>query len=180
MKLSIQGKRMELTEAIKTYAERKFEKLEKFHDGILEMNVTLSAVKFKTGNAHTAEVLVYLSGKTLKAMSTEEDLYFAIDQAADSIETQLKKHRDKSKRASSERRGKSWKFNPETGTVVNQEERNMVRVFLPNKPMSVEEALLQLEVLDKQFYVFKSLEHGKMCVVYKRKDGDYGYIVDEA
>ncbi|AVQ21735.1 ribosomal subunit interface protein [Fusobacterium necrophorum subsp. funduliforme] len=179
MKLSIQGKRLVLTDAIKAYAERKFEKVEKFHDGILEINVTLSAVKLKTGNYHSAEVLAYLSGKTLKATSTEEDLYFAIDQAADALEVQLKKHKDKNKRANSQKGGKSWKFDPESGIVTNQEERRMVKVLLPKKPMSMEEALLQLEVLDKQFFAFKSLETGKMSIVYKRKDGDYGYILDE-
>ncbi|EHO20092.1 hypothetical protein HMPREF9466_01118 [Fusobacterium necrophorum subsp. funduliforme 1_1_36S] len=53
--------------------------------------------------------------------------------------------------------------------MTNQEERRMVKVLLPKKPMSMEEALLQLEVLDKQFFAFKSLETGKMSIVYKRK-----------
>lgn len=179
MKLSIQGKRLELTEAIRTYAERKFEKVEKFHDGILEMNVTLSAVKLKTGNYHSAEVLTYLSGKTLKATSVEEDLYYAIDQIVDILEGQLKKQKDKSKGANPHRRGKSWKFDPESGIVTNQEEKRVVKVFLPNKPMTLEEAILQLEVLEKQFFTFKSLDTDKMAVVYKRKDGDYGYILEE-
>lgn len=179
MKLSIQGKRLELTDSIRAYAERKLEKAEKFHDGILEMNVTLSAVKLKTGNYHSAEILTYLSGKTLKATATEEDLYYAIDQVAETLEGQLKKQKDKSKRANSQRRGKSWKFDAESGIITNQEEKRVVKVLLPNKPMTLEEAVLQLEVLDRQFFAFKSLDTGKMGIVYKRKDGDYGHIVEE-
>lgn len=179
MKLSIQGKHLDLTEAIRAYAARKFEKLEKFHDGILEMNVTLSAVKLKTGNYHTAEGLAYLSGKTLKATATEEDLYYAIDQVEEILEGQLKKHKEKTKGTGAQKKGKSWKFDAENETIINEEKRRVVKVFLPTKPMSLEEAILQLELLDKQFLTFKSMESGNIEVVYRRKDGDYGHILEE-
>ena len=95
MKMSIHGKQLVVTDAIKKYAETKLGRVEKYHDSIIELDVSLSAVRTKTGSSHTAEVLAYLSGSTLKASCTDTDLYAAIDQVSDIIEAQLKKHKEK-------------------------------------------------------------------------------------
>jgi len=142
MKLSIHGRKITLTDAIKKYAEEKISRVEKFNDSILKIDATLAASKLKTGNAHVTEILAYLSGSTLKATATETDLYASIDKAVDIMENQLKK----------------------------------VRVYLPLKPMEISEAILQLEYLNRVFFAFTNSETGKMAVVYKRKDGDYGVI----
>ena len=75
MKLSIHGRKITLTDAIRKYAEEKISKVEKFNDSIIKIDATLAASKLKTGNAHVTEILAYLSGSTLKATATESDLY---------------------------------------------------------------------------------------------------------
>ena len=168
MKLSIHGRKITLTDAIKKYAEEKISRVEKFN-----------ASKLKTGNAHVTEILAYLSGSTLKATATETDLYASIDKAVDIMENQLKKHKEKRSRAKvqDDTRKKSYSFD----YIVEPEEKisdekKLVRVYLPLKPMEISEAILQLEYLNRVFFAFTNTETGKMAVVYKRKDGDYGVI----
>lgn len=182
MKISIFGRRMTLTEAIKNYTEEKISKVEKFNDGIIRIDITLSASKLKSGNSHCAEILAYLSGSTLKSTSIQDDLYYAIDKAVDNIETQLKKHKDKQVNAKLQNNSAKKEYffidDIESNDDLDMESKKIVRVFLPNKPMEISEAILQLEALNKVFFAFKNLKTGKMCIVYKRKDNDYGYIED--
>ncbi len=177
MKMSIHGKQLVVTDAIRKYAESKLGRVEKYHDSIIELDVSLSAVKTKTGSNHTAEVLAYLSGSTLKATCSDVDLYAAIDQVSDIIEGQLKKHKEKRNANYGQATGvRKIKYNPETHTVEKEAAVNIVKVLLPAKPMDIEEAILQLEMLNRTFYPFTNCETGEMNIVYKRKDGDYGHI----
>lgn len=170
--LSIHGRQMTLTEAIKNYAEEKVSKVGKFNDGIKKVDVTLSATKLKSGNVHIAEILVYLSGKTIKATAKEEDLYYAIDKATDAIEVQVKKYKEKYMKSHNQEK---VQFVMAEGGA-DPDTKQLVRVFLPKKPMEPSEAILQLETLNKVFFPFINEKTGKMEIVYKRKDGDYGYI----
>lgn len=176
MKLFIKGRQITLTDSIRKYAEEKILKIERFNDSIIKVDVTLSAGKLKSGNAHVAEILVYLSGSTLKSRATEQDLYVAIDKAVDGIEPQLKKHKDKHTRAKvqDDTAKKYYSLNNEDN--FESDEKKLVKVYLPIKPMDASEAILQLESLNKVFFAFTNVETGKMAVVYKRKDGDYGFI----
>jgi len=165
MKLSIHGRKITLTDAIRNYAEEKISKVEKFNDSIIKIDA----------------ILAYLSGSTLKATATETDLYASIDKAVDIMENQLKKHKEKRSRAKvqDDTRKKSYSFD----YIVEAEEKlsdekKLVRVYLPLKPMEISEAILQLEYLNRVFFAFTNTETGKMVVVYKRKDGDYGVIED--
>lgn len=177
MKMSIHGKQLVVTDAIKNYAETKLGRVEKYHDSILELDVSLSAVRTKTGSSHTAEVLAYLSGSTLKASYTDVDLYAAIDQVSDIIEGQLKKHKEKrSGNYGAVPNIKKVKYDPETNTVEKEAAVNVVKVLLPPKPMDIEEAILQLEMLGRVFFPFTNCETGEMNIVYKRKDGDYAHV----
>ncbi|WP_022818833.1 ribosome hibernation-promoting factor, HPF/YfiA family [Fusobacterium russii] len=176
MKLFIKGRQITLTDSIKKYAEEKILKIERFNDSIIKVDVTLSAGKLKSGNAHVAEILVYLSGSTLKYRATEQDLYAAIDKAVDGIEPQLKKHKDKHIRAKVQDDSAKKYYSLNNDENFETEEKKLVKVYLPIKPMDISEAILQLESLNKVFFAFTNVETGKMAVVYKRKDGDYGFI----
>ncbi len=180
MKLSIHGRRITLTDSIKNYAEEKILKLEKFNPSIIKIDVTLSAGKLKTGNSHVTEILAYLSGSTLKAIANEEDLYFAIDKACDALEVQLKRHKEKHLRAKSQNNTNKKNYKLADFETENDEdeknEKKLVKVYLPTKPMEVNDAILQLESLNKVFFAFVNIETEKMAIVYKRKDGDYGLI----
>lgn len=183
MKLSIHGRTLTLTDSIKNYTEEKVLKLEKFNDSILKISVTLSAKKLKSGHSHTAEILAYLSGSTLKAEVKEDDLYFAIDKACIALENQLKKHKEKHLRAKSQSDILKKNYNLtnfDTEKNENEEKKEIhkkiVKVYLPTKPMDIDEAILQLESLNKIFFAFMNINTNKMCIIYKRKDNDYGLI----
>lgn len=178
MKMSIYGKQLTITPAIKEYAESKIGKMTTFSDNILEITATLSASKLKSGDFHTAEVLVYLDGATIKATASSNDLYTAIDLVVDKLERQLKKHKDKINDAirSREHITKTMKVDIENN-VISKADAKIVTVYMPPKPMSLEEAILQLEMTNKKFLAFTNDETNKMNIVYRRKDGDYGHIV---
>ena len=184
MKLTIYGKGLTLTDAIKTYVESKIGRVEKFYDGIVKVDVYLTVKKAKSGENTKVDVLAYLEGSTIKCSQQDSDMYAAIDTTSDVLERQIKKKTEKMINAT-QSKGKVTKFlnySIEKGMIGEEDlaekttKQNIVQVLLHPKPMSVEEAILQLEALEKIFYAFTNIQTGKMNVVYKRKDGDYGYI----
>lgn len=177
MRVIIQGRHLDITDGIRSYTETKMNKLKKFSENIIEVYVTLGAAKLKSGNCHTADVLMKVNGNLFKAIATEPDLYAAIDKVTDILERHVVKHKDKIVDTRNHNADeKKVRFNPETGMIETREERKIIDVTLQPRPMSVEEAILQLEALDKDFFVFMNSETETMNVVYKRRDGHYGHI----
>lgn len=167
-----------LTEAIKNHCEKNLSKLTKFFDNILSINVTLTATKSKKGPLQRAEVRVYVNGSMIKGVYTDEDLYNAIDRVSDILEKQLKKHKEKLRDNNhfKSNNHKNIVFEPATNSISLQTTKKIVNVSCNPRPMDVEEAILQLEALNKDFYVFKNSETGDMNIVYKKRNGDYGHI----
>ncbi|MDR1834241.1 MAG: ribosome-associated translation inhibitor RaiA [Fusobacteriaceae bacterium] len=185
MKLSIYGKDITVTAAIKKYVETKIGRVEKFHDGIINLDVYLAAKKVKTGNFVKVDALAYLEGTTIKCTKEDSDLYAAVDVISDMLERQLRKKKEKGIKAkqSKEKVTKHLHYyevaaetTADGQTTEENDGKNVVKVLLPPKPMAVDEAILQLEAMDRVFYAFVNIRTGRMNVVYKRKDGDYGYI----
>lgn len=176
MKIVIHGKHLIITPAIRQYVEEKIGRVEKYFDKIIEVDVTLSAAKLKTGPSHTADVRVYLSGSVIKSSATEGDLYAAIDEVSEVLEIQLKKVKEKRRDDHHVGHFKSFKYNPETQTVEKEAVRAVVTTTLMERPMSLEEAILQLECLQRSFYTFINSATGDMNVVYLRENRDYGHI----
>jgi len=184
MKLSIYGKGLVLTDAIKSYVESKIGRVEKFHEGIVKVDIYLTAKKFKSGENTKVDALAYLEGSTIKCSQQDADMYAAIDTISDILERQIRKKKEKAIHAT-QSRGKVTKFlnyTMENGVIGEENnieetgEPNILQVLLPPKPMNVEEAILQLVAMDRTFYAFTNIRTGKMNVVYKRKDGNYGHI----
>lgn len=176
MKMVIHGKHLVITPSIRQYVEEKVGRATKYFETILEIDVTLSAVKLKTGHYHTVEALVFVNGATIKASSTETDLYAAIDDVSDVIESQVKKLKEKRRDDQYSGHVKNLKYNSETKTVEKEALRSVVTTSISPRPMSLEEAIMQLECLKRDFYAFINSETGIMNVVYHREDGDYGHI----
>lgn len=178
MNIIVHGRHLEVTEGIRNYAETRMAKLKKYSENIMQIRLNLSATKLKTGNYQTADVLMNVNGLVFKAMATEPDLYAAIDRVTDILEAQIVKHKEKNKdyRNAHIVAQKKVRLNPETGMVETESQKKIVPVSLQTRPMSLEEAILQLEALDKDFYVFVNSETETMNVVYKRRDGNYGHI----
>ncbi len=177
MRLIIHGRHLDVTEPIRLHAEKKINKIKKYFDNIMEVDVTLSAESLKTGDYHTADVLVYMNGNKIKATATDEDLYASIDEVVDVLEQQIKKHKEKLRdNKHNAGRKNTIKYNPETKTIDKEDSKRIVQTTISARPMFVEEAVMQMEVLNKQFYVFMNADTEELNVVYRRNDGDYGHV----
>ncbi len=177
MRLIIHGRHLELTQPIRKYAETKIGKIKKYFENIMEVDVTLSVEKLKTRDYHTADVLVYINSTKIKATATDEDLYAAIDEVVDIIEQQITKYKEKMRDDKHAGGRKSViKYNAETKTIEKEDTKKVVQTTISARPMYVEEAIMQMEVLNKQFYVFMNADTEELNVVYRRNDGDYGHV----
>lgn len=170
MKFIITGKKIEVTEGIKDKIYKKLGKLEKFFKDEPQVKVTVSAVK----DRHTIEVTIFSKGVMFRAEETDVDLYACIDTIVDVIERQMRRHK-----THLEKKLKKEAFEvPYVAPVpVEEKEYNVVKVKkFAFKPMDVEEAILQMNMLGHEFFVFNNAESGDINIVYKRKDGNYGLI----
>jgi len=176
MRMIISGRHLEVTPAIREYAEKKIGRVEKYFDKIAEVYVTLSAEHKKTGDVHTADVLVYVNGSKIKARESDKDLYAAIDEVVDVLEKQLTKYKEKLRDNKHAKALKKFEFNKEEKSITLEKTRKIIPTKLMAKPMHVEEAILQMETMGKKFYVFMNAETEELNVVYKRRDGDYSHV----
>ena len=175
MNIKITAKNLELTDALKDYVQKKLTKVEKYFDYLIDINVVLEIQK----NVHLAEILVNAKGVFLKGLEKSEDLYASIDLAIDKIERQLSKYKKKLKEKSSNEPLSTsvFKLNIfETESFDDNEPRVIVSKEMPAKPMNTEEAVMQMNLLNKNFFVFKNAQTSDVNVVYKRDDGNIGLI----
>lgn len=176
MQLKVNGNNFEITPAISDYAEKRFVKLKKYFEGLLEIHVHL--IKEGHGNLFASEVTVFGDGVVLHSEDKQEDLYQAIDMVVEKLERQLKKYKDKLKVRKSKESFKTRYIKK----VFEEDEEMMIGedkvVFMPldNKPMNSEEAILQLKNSKLHFLMFNNTDTGSINVIYKRKDGSFAII----
>jgi putative sigma-54 modulation protein len=183
MQISVSGKHIEITDAIRRHAEDKIGKLQRYFDIIHSVEVTASLVR----NWHVVEITVHADGVLLRGEEKSADMYTSIDQVVDKLERQLKKYKGKlihRQRELSSRRNAAaappLETLPAPAGVEEEYAGRLVRTKrFAVKPMSPEEAALQMELLGHDFYVFANSETEQVNVVYRRKDGDYGLIEPE-
>ncbi|NMB19588.1 MAG: ribosome-associated translation inhibitor RaiA [Firmicutes bacterium] len=177
MRINISGKNLEITDALRTYVEKKIAKLDKY----LNDSKTFSAeVMLRTERGiHIAEVTMNLSGTMLRGEGKTGDMYTSIDAAVDRIERQFNKYKAKlSRRIHGPKLGEMpAPGQPGQGEV--QEPRIVRTKRFALKPMDVDEAVMQMELLGHDFFVFRDADTGDVSVVYKRRDGNYGLIESE-
>lgn len=173
MKYNIRGDRMVVTEAIRDYAEEKLGRLEKyFKDDDITANV-LTRVR---GNSQIVEVTIPTSKFVLRSEEENEDLYAAIDLVSDKLERQIRKNKTRLNRNVKEN-VKEFNFDYVLeDTEEESKEKIVKRKNVEMKPMDEEEAILEMELLGHSFFVYKDMDTNNVCVLYKRKDGDYGLI----
>lgn len=175
MKLNISGKNIDVTPALKRHAEKKIGKLSRHFEKNIEAQVTLSVEK----DRHIAEVTIPLrSGIIVRGETETPDMYLSIDQVVDKLEKQIDKY--KTKMVNKQRRNnfKSNGYNKKSKEESNEPEIVKVKRFAI-KPMDEEEAVMQMDLLGHDFFVFSNARTNKVNVVYKRKDGNYGLIEPE-
>ena len=177
MRMIISGRHLNITKPIKEYAEKKIGRITKHFDNILEVDITLSAKNAKDGPHHEVDVLVFVNGTRIKATADDKDLYAAIDEVVDVLDAQVIKHKEKLRDNRHSHREKIV-VKPSIDVEENDKETKKIistKVSSP-KPMGIEEAILQMEALETEFYCFMNHETEQLNVVYKRKDGDYGHV----
>jgi putative sigma-54 modulation protein len=168
MNIIINGRQLEITPALKNYAEEKIGKFEKYVSNISEAVVTLSVEKYR----HKAEVLLKVNGVLIQAEGVTGEVYSALDEVVEKLEKQVKKYKEKLK---SYKKGEKRAAEITSTGIV--ERGNIIKhKRFDIKPMSSEEAVDQMELLDKDFFVFSNAISGDINVVYRRKDGNYGLI----
>ena len=178
MQIAVTFRHMESSDALRDYVEEKLARVKKYIDEPIDAQVVLSVQK---KIHHRAEVTMVAKGLTMKSEEDKEDMYAAIDLMVDKIERQLKRYKEKLKSHKGSPVGQ--KQSPEAPEVAVEPDdadgspeiiRDHSRFI---KPMSVEEAVMQMDLLGKEFLVFTEDNSEQMNVVYRRKDGNYGLIV---
>jgi len=175
MNISIRGDKLQITDAMHEYAKEKLLKLSKYIEN--PNNVDASVLVKVRKNKTKVEVTIPLKGFILRAEEEQEDFYAAIDVVIDKLERQIRKNKT---RLYSKKVKEAQVFNYESFEEFEDEDTKVVkRKTVEVKPMDEEEAILQMELLGHEFYLFKDLDSGKPVVIYKRKDGNYGIIETE-
>ncbi len=179
LKFNIRGENIEVTPAIREYVEAKVEKVERYfnEDVNAKANVNLKVYNDKQTKV---EVTIPMKNVTLRAEERHNDMYAAVDLIVDKLERQIRKHKTKVNRKFREREGAGVYFANVTknGAEVEQEEEfQIVRTKqFDLKPMDQEEAILQMNMLGHDFYIYTDAETDSTNIVYKRQDGKYGLI----
>ena len=170
MHTSVTFKNIDPSDNLRTYAEEKLDRFDRFLDSPAEANVVLSVEKFR----HIAEINIV--GRKLNIVGKEEtnDMYSAIDMVLDKIGKQLKKNKEKIR----DRRGGA-KIGEFAAESLNIEEAGRKQVMVKNieyKPMDVDEAIMQMDLVTDNFLVFSNAKTDQINVLYRRKDGNLGLI----
>jgi len=175
MQIQITAKNINITEAIRSYVNKKLSKLDKYLDKPLDINVLLEVQK----NIQLVEILANANGVVLKGREGSEDLYSSVDLAMDKIERQLIKYKEKlkSKKFLEKNYEEPFKLNVfDVDSFGEDMPRVVVTKSMPAKPMDVDEAVMQMDLLNKFFFVFRNANSSEINIVYKRDDGNIGLI----
>ncbi len=174
MKINLRGDKIKITEAMKDYANEKLVRINKYLDDheTVNANIIVKVENYK----QKVEVTIPLKNFILRAEEKQDDFYAAIDVVVDKLERQIRKNKTKlqSKKI---KNAKEIVFDYYDNATDDSEEKNIVkRKKIDVKPMNEEEAILQMELLGHEFYLYKDDETLKPTLVYKRNDGNYGII----
>lgn len=172
MNVIVSGKNINVRPSTRSYIEEKLEKFDKYFKMNIDAQVTLGVEK----DRHTVEVTMPLkNGVIFRAEETSEDLLTSIDLVIDKLSKQMRKHKTKIEKRMHKQEGIRVASIP--SYEGEEEETKIVRTkSFSVKPMDPEEAVLQMEMLGHNFFVFRNGETEEVNVVYIRKDGDYGLI----
>lgn len=167
MNIKITCRHMDLTRNLKEYAEEKIGRFEKYIGNLSEAAVTLSVEKYR----HKAEVNLKLNGSSIQAESITGEMYSSIDEVVEKLAQQVRKHKDKtvSQRKNKNRTEAATESGETAPAIIKNKTFNI-------KPMSVEEAAMQMDLMDRAFFVFTNASSGSINVLYKRNDGNFGLI----
>ena len=172
MKCKIRGEKIKVTASIQEYIETKLSKLDKYFKEVdVEANVLIRI----RGKEQIIEVTIPYDKYTLRSEDRQEDLYAAIDLVIDKLEGQIRKTKTKLKKHVKPT-DDFFNFDYELTQDEKEETKIVKRKTIEMKPMDEEEAILELELLGHDFFIYKDVNTNEVNVLYKRKDGNYGVI----
>lgn len=175
MHFSVKGRNLEITPAIRAYAQEKLNRLTRYLENIVTMHVVLSLAKHR----QIAEVTLHVRDLTIRAEEESDDLYSSIDLVAEKLERQILRYKERI--VTHPGRGGAREARAAAPAPVVEEEPQVVKTKrFAVKPAEVEEAILQMDLLGHSFYVFRNARTEEVNVLYRRRDGHYGLIEPEA
>lgn len=170
MKVQVRGKNIQVTPALRDYAEKRITKLERFLDNMGEAIATLSV----EGDSHKIEVTIPVNGMLLRGEESTEEMYHSIDLVVGKMERQIERYKGKINRRTNRTMTEFTE-----GKESDDEPQVIKTKRFAIKPMALDEAVMQMNLLGHDFFVFSNAETEQTNVVYKRKDGNYGLIEPE-
>lgn len=172
MKFNIRGSKVKITSAINDYIEAKIGKLDKYLENPDE--ITANVVVRVKGNDQTVEVTIPMKKIILRAEDTHNDLYAAVDLVSDKLERQIRKNKTRIKKRVKDITDINVNFKVEK----DEDEKGKIvkRKLVETKPMNEEEAILQMNLLGHDFFVFTNDDTNQINILYRRKDSNYGII----
>ncbi len=171
MQVNVIGRHIEITDALRQYATEKFNRLDKYLPKSVQVVITLSVVKKVH---HIAEASIKSNGVLIQASEETEEMYSAIDLLIEKIERRVRRYKEKLV----DHKHQTGKTEP-VAAPSHPEDRIPQIIKTKRfdlKPMQPEEAVMQMELLDKDFFIFSNAGSGQVNVIYKRKDGNVGLI----
>ncbi len=173
MQTSVTFKNISPSDHLKAYVSDKLNRFDKYLYNPAEANVVLSVEKFR----HIAEINIVGDRLAINGKEETEDMYSAIDMVLDKLEKQIKKNKEKIRERRSGKHNRSLS-EQDMGELAADEDTQpqVVEKRIDYKPMDVEEAVMQMDLVDNSFLVFTNARTGRVNVLYRRKDGNYGLI----
>jgi putative sigma-54 modulation protein len=174
MQLSMTARNLEITSALRAYAEEKLSRLTRYLENIVTIHVVLSVAKHR----QIAEVTLRVRDLTIRAEEESDDLYSSIDLVVEKLERQILRYKERIMTHAG-RGGNRGGHGTITVPVAEEEPRVVKTKRFAVKPVAVDEAILQMNLLGHSFYVFRNAATEEVNVVYRRRDGHYGLIEPE-
>jgi ribosome hibernation promoting factor len=175
MKLSVKGRNLEITDALRAYAEEKVQRMTRYLEHIVSATVNLSVEKHR----QIAEVTLRVRDLTIRAEESTDDLYSSIDLVAEKLERQILRYKERIAAHVGRSSGREERELVAPPPIV-EEARVVKTKRFAVKPTEVDEAILQMDLLGHNFYVFRNARTDEVNVLYRRQDGHYGLIEPEA
>ena len=173
MEILIRGNKVEITDSMKSYVKEKLSKLDKY---LVDQKAKATVVVKVRSYSQKVEVTIPLKTLILRAEEEQEDFYAAVDLVINKLERQIRKNKAK---LESRNKTKTKEFNIDDLIPIEEDDKVVKTKKVDVKPMSSEEAILQMELLGHDFYVYRDSETNSVNVVYKRKESGYGIIESE-
>lgn len=174
MQIKMRGEKIKITPAIDSYVSEKVGKLDKYFENPKEISANI-LVRIR-GIEQIVEVTIPIKNAVIRAEERSKDLYEAIDLVVDKLERQIRKNKTKIQKKKNKVRLPEFNIDYQIEEKEETKGKIVKEKIIETKPMSREEAILQMELVDHDFYVFKDDKTLETSVVYRRKDGNYGVI----